>query len=356
MLSACCIGHWKHSIGRKSVLDLSKHDQEWDGRPINEKGMYSDIPLEVYHHDKRLFQGKSGRPVWSISSSGLRTILCQSPAHYWVTSPYNRHRAPHEPETEAQIIGRAIHHRILGQDFFDREYVVRPEYSPHGAKWHGSRSDCKNWEATVPKGRAILTPKQMETVLGVLDAVERHPQTRHPNKILRGWVERSLFWRDAETGVWLKSRPDAIPDDGSTEACDLKTTRSVLYPDLVRTIQEYGYHQQAALTRAAFRAVFDVDLTAFTFLFIEKQPPYCIALVELRREEIDRGEAQNRAALYLFTMCARSGQWPGPMDEDYRRIGLSDYYHEYADRRVREINADWAAEQNGRRVPSRRPL
>lgn len=320
-------------------------DRKWNWTRIRDEGMYHGIPLKVYHHEPRLF----GDGAWAISSTGLRTILRESPAHYWVTSPYNPHRIPLGKETEAQLIGRAIHDRLLGEKHFEQTFIVRPAVSPHGLKWDDRRGDCKNWKANVSKDLTVITPEQKKTIDEVVWAVDQHPQTRHPNKILRGLVERSLFWKDEETGIWLKARPDAIPEDDLTEACDLKTTRSVLYPDLVRTIQDYGYHQQAALTRTAIAVLFHVKLQAFTFLFVEKTPPYCTALVELKKEEIDRGQRQNEAALRLFKMCKDRNEWPGPMDEDYRRVGLSDYYHEYADKRVREITADWQGEQSGRR-------
>jgi hypothetical protein len=271
----------------------------------------------------------------------LRTLIGQSAAHYWIESPYNPRRIPHGPETEAQLIGRAIHEGLNGEEEFNRRFIVRPDHH-HGMKWDSKRGDCKNWLATVPGNRAVLTPQQKETIDGVLWQVANHPQIGKPNKILSGWVEHSLFWKDHETGIWLKARPDVIPTDGDFDAvCDLKTTRSVLYPDLVKTIQDYGYHQQAALTRTAFGALFGIKLRAFTFLFVEKTPPHCIALVELRPEELDRGEAQNRAALQLFKMCKDRSEWPGPIDEDYLRIGLSERYHEYADRRVKQITAEW---------------
>ena len=61
----------------------------WNGDPIRNPGIYSGLPLEDYHADICI------EP--SVSSSGLRTIYDQSPAHYWVSSPYNEHAITRDP-------------------------------------------------------------------------------------------------------------------------------------------------------------------------------------------------------------------------------------------------------------------
>ena len=57
----------------------------WDGKPITENGIYSHVPFETYHGDpirSALLFGDEP----SISSSGLRKIVTESPAHYWAGS------------------------------------------------------------------------------------------------------------------------------------------------------------------------------------------------------------------------------------------------------------------------------
>lgn len=84
---------------------------------IGEPGVY-DLSMAEYHGDC------CDSP--SVSSSGLRTIWSQSPAHYWYNSPYNPNRP--EPKERAHFsIGKAAHHLLyLGRKGFDEEFVVRP--------------------------------------------------------------------------------------------------------------------------------------------------------------------------------------------------------------------------------------
>jgi hypothetical protein len=137
-------------------------------------------------------------------------------------------------------------------------------------------------------------------------------------------IERSLFWKDKATGLWVKSRPDAIPAS-SRDFVDLKTTRSVRWIDLLRSYAEYGYHQQGALVRQAAREVLGIKDSTFSLVFVESAPPHCCRVVTLKDSDLDRGEKQNRLALDTIARCLSSGHWPGPGGdrEDAEHIELS---------------------------------
>ncbi len=89
------------------------------GVKITVPGCYAGVPINVYHGADLCF----GR---SISSSGLRKIIGESPAHYWCESPYNPNRVE-QKETDALALGRAAHHLLLGEDDFNTHYIVRPD-------------------------------------------------------------------------------------------------------------------------------------------------------------------------------------------------------------------------------------
>ncbi len=142
--------------------------------------------------------------------------------------------------------------------------------------------------------------------------------------ILDGAVERSLFWQDPETGVWCKSRPDAIPN-ASGDYADLKTCVSVSTDSLRRSLGDFGYHQQGALVGEASKHVLGVDLATFSLVWVEKDPPWCVRITTVTAEDLLRGQMQNAAALRLFAECVETGVWPGPggeqPDGEYLAIG-----------------------------------
>jgi PDDEXK-like domain of unknown function (DUF3799) len=300
------------------------------GEPISKPGMYSGISLERYHTGS-ICDGPS------ISSSGLRKIFSESPAHYWCESPLNPDRI--EPKIKRHfILGRAVHHLMLGEPFFAKLFVVQPGEYPDSKTgelkpWNNNSTHAKLWHSKALVDRKlVLLPREIEQIKGMAVALGRHPLIKPPYQALNGLIERSLFWKDKATGVWLKSRPDAIPTDGA-DFVDLKTCDSVLWPDLVRSIGKFGYPQQGALVRQAAREVFGIAQASFTLVFVESNPPHCVRVVELKPHELDRGDRQNRASLDLFARCLKSGHWPGP---DYDKQDAE--YIEMSDRQQKAID------------------
>lgn len=266
-----------------------------EGAKITTAGVY-DLPMSVYHGDC------CDAP--SVSSSGLRTIWSQSPAHYFYTSPYNPF--PPEPEDRPHFsIGRAAHHLLyLGRKGFDDEFAVRP------SDWKDWRTAAsREWrDERIKAGLTIITDGELEKITGMARSLGAHPLVKAG--ILDGAVERSLIWKD-QSGIWLKSRPDNIPK-GSGLFADLKTTDSVADESLGRSLASFGYHMQAALVAMASEAVLGREMEEFAFVWVEKNPPHCVRITVLTGADIERGRMQLRRSIDQFAACVRSGDWPGP--------------------------------------------
>ena len=310
---------------------------KWDGKPITKPGLYSGVPMEAYHSQK-ICDGPS------VSSGGLRRIFNESPAHFYSSWDGNPARVE-PPDSAALILGRAVHHLMLGQPFFAQHFMIRPEEMPDPKTgemkpWHGNRGVCREWlEKAQRSRRAVLTGEMVENIKGMASSVGRHPLVRAG--MLNGKIECSLFWKDRETGVWLKGRPDAIPTD-SGDFGDLKSARSVHFVDLMRTVTERAFHQQAAHIRDGCMQVLKLRMSSFSFVFVESKPPYCCRVVQLENPDIDLGARQNRAAVIMFASCLKSRSWPGPggLEEDAVKVGIFDSYRDRAERRLGDIGAE----------------
>lgn len=303
---------------------------EWTGGPITKPGVYSNMPLDRYHT-------KSVCDSLSISSSGLRKIFHESPAHYWCTSPHNRLHAPEEPPRHF-VIGRAMHHLVMGEPYFAKIFRVAPpevrRVDNTLVAWSLRTNEAKAWvDARRREGIITIYPNEVEQIEGMANSLKEHPMVIAG--AFDGYVERSIFWKDKETGIWLKVRPDVIPTD-SGDCVDLKTTTSVQWNDLQRTIAECGYVQQFALMREGFAAL-KMPFASATLVFVEKNPPYCTRVVSLRPQELDRGMRENRAALRTFLRCMESGEWPGPggVRQDAEEIPLPDWATKQSDARLK---------------------
>lgn len=317
------------------VAGVTFHVEKFNGEPIAKAGLYSGVPSGVYH-GANLCAGPS------ISSTGLRTIFAKSPAHYWCTSPYNPSRIEQE-DNDAMALGRATHHLLLGEANFAKHYAIRPD-KIDGEDWHHARKSCKAWLKTMAdEGRAVLTKTQAEAIIGMRNGLREHPLIRDDG-ILNGLIEHTLVWQDAETGVWLKSRPDVIPlasDDG----VDLKTASDVSEPAIEHAIGAYGLNMQGALVRAAWREVFKRDLQGFSLVFVESKPPHCAEVVTLKPHDLETGERQNRAALALFVKCMNEGRWPGPggTQTDAKFIEIKPWHRTQIENRLSAIEMELAA-------------
>lgn len=317
---------------------MSFKEIPFDGKPIAAPGLYKNVPIDWYH-SARACAGVS------TSSSELRMLHAKSPKHAFAVSPLNPNRAEDDDRPHFTM-GRAVHHLMLGQPHFAREFVVQPaEIADENGvlkPWHGGRTICKAWLAEAAKaGKTVLAGKEVEHIKGMALSLGTNPFVRAG--ILTGLVERTIVYRDDETGMFVKVRPDAIPT-ASADFSDLKTTTSVQWIDMMRTISDYGYHMQAALIRTAAEKVLKIERRLFTFslVFIEKTPPYCCRVVQLKPDDLDMGEQENRLALNLFADCVRKKEWPGPGEgpeatDDVPYIDLTDWYRERAKARIKRL-------------------
>lgn len=302
------------------------------GERIKFPGIYVGVPIDTYHDP--FICGTEQAAEISLSSSPLRTIINESPAHYWCRSPLNPERIEKE-ETPALMLGRAAHHWLFGEDNFNKHFAVRPK------QWDSWRTtDSRQWRQDMQeKNLGVLDPKQFAAVIGMAKVLAKHPMVNpHGDMqgVLNGLIERSIFWKDARTGIWLKVRPDALPND-SADVVDLKTISDVQYRTCMTAIAEHGYHQQAALVDDAFRQVLKIKMNTFTLFFIESKPPFSTRVVTLKEADINLGRRMNTAALDLFVKCYSEKDWPGPAghQQDAAYMDLPDWYRERADDRLK---------------------
>lgn len=307
----------------------------WDGKRITKAGLYSGVPSSAYH-GADLCDGPS------LSSSGLKTIFHKSPRHYWYASPYNPKRA--EPDdSDALILGRAAHHALLGEAEFDKHYVVRPE-KLDGKAWNSNSGACKDWLANASDlGLTVLTPAQRDAIIGMRDGLREHPMVdpNGPVRLLDGLVEHTLVWKDEETGLWLKSRPDVIPlasDDGA----DLKTTADISDDGVERMVGTYGVNQQGALVAEAWSQVFKRPLQGFSLVLVESKPPHCARVKTLKPHDLELGRMQNRMALRLAAKCFQTGVWPGPggTQTDAEFVEIKSWQRGRIEARIDEIDRE----------------
>lgn len=299
------------------------------GGKITVPGIYSRVPMSRYH-SADICDGPS------ISSSGLRKIIKESPKHFWAVSPLNprSHGGGDDDKKRHLVLGRAVHHLTLGEPAFAKLFVERPD-EIGGKKPLVTNAGWKKWYAEQREaGRTYLTSDEIERVRGMMLALGREPLIRQG--ILSGAIERSLFWQDKESGIWIKIRPDCMPE-GSDDVVDLKITKSTDWIDCQNAIgigrSGYGYIQQGALIAEGWRKIFGREINSFTLVFLEHQYPHDIRIMEIEKEDLARGHELNRLALARLWRSLKNQEWPGRagVQHDAQSLGLSDRERERID-------------------------
>jgi len=222
-----------------------------------------------------------------VSKSTLWTLYTKSPAHALIEK---------EPSPAMQL-GSAVHCAVLEPDTFDERFVRGPD-DRRGVRWK---------EALDEHGAKLLTSGDYDDALRIRDALQRDPLVR---RLTTGdvWREVSGFWRDPETGLVVRCRPDAYRPSLRLMA-DVKTTTDARATTWRKRVAEFGYHAQEALYTDGWRAC-GMEVDAFVFIAVETSAPYAHCVFDLAPAAVDEGRAAMREALQTFAQCKAANRWP----------------------------------------------
>lgn len=292
-----------------------KRERAWDGKTITINGVYSGISLDDYHGRRDLLDGPS------ISKSALKHLIPAmggSPKAFWGRWQFNPDHVEQDT-SKALDFGKAAHCLLLGDEVFEERFALRPKKAPDGREWHHANASCIKWVADQ-KGKTIITLDQYERIRRIHDDAKDYPIIKAG--LLNGRIERSMLWKDPETGIWLRARPDALPNADGVYA-DLKTAGKFDEDFLERQIFDAGYYLQAAITRMVCRGL-GMPFETFVLLYVLNDDVPDTAHVEIDQLDIDRGERVVRWCLKTIRHCLDTGEWPGarPFNDGERRIQM----------------------------------
>ncbi len=263
---------------------------------ISEPGIY-DIPMDDYHGDFCVGP--------SVSSSVIRKILSKSPAHAWATSPFNPKRVE-EKTSDAFSFGKAIADWLAYGGLSDDKYLILPK------DFNGRTSEGKAIIADAAKNKVVVIKQShMDDIKKMQAALEAHPYATAAFK--GGNPERSLIWKDEETGLWMKARPDYLPH-ALKIIPDYKTAASGHPEDFCRDVGKYGYHIQAAMALEGIEVLTGKTPKSFIFVVQEKSPPYVVQVYDLDADDLEIGRAMLLRGKRIFAECLEKDHWPGYSD------------------------------------------
>ncbi len=242
-------------------------------------GLVSGIPSESYHS-------------WpGVSKTGLDR-LAKSPAHYraYLEEP--------RQETPALRFGRIFHRFILEPD------ACRLAVAPHVDR--RTKAGKEEYEAFLLESSCcdVVSQDESDQLNRMRDAVYAH---RSASALLSGGrAENSRWWYDEQSGELCKCRPDYYREDGFV--ADLKSTEDASPAEFARSCAKFRYHVQAAFYLDGLKG------KHFTFIAVEKSPPYAVGVYVLGAEEIEMGRYMYKRDLMRLAECKISHSWPAYSD------------------------------------------
>lgn len=178
----------------------------------------------------------------SIDQSQLKQFL-KNPADW----AYHRLNDDHKP-TDAMKFGTAFHAYLLGTS----DVVSLSEGESFRSK------DNQKWRADqLEAGNIIVSYNDMQLLKRMKEGIEQTSlMPEYPDYmeiIEQGTKEQCIEWKDRQTGLMLKAKPDLIPA-GTDYLVDLKTAQKADAESFAKEVINYGYHIQTVFYRAAVAA------------------------------------------------------------------------------------------------------
>lgn len=178
----------------------------------------------------------------SIDQSQLKQFL-KNPADW----AYHRLNDDHKP-TDAMKFGTAFHAYLLGTS----DVVSLPEGESFRSK---DNQKCRADQ--LEAGNIIVSYNDMQLLKRMKEGIEQTSlMPEYPDYmeiIEQGTKEQCIEWKDRQTGLMLKAKPDLIPA-GTDYLVDLKTAQKADAESFAKEVINYGYHIQTVFYRAAVAA------------------------------------------------------------------------------------------------------
>lgn len=226
----------------------------------------------------------------------------------YVSAMFGRYLMENPPaEKKAWFIGKAQHVKVLEPAKFKREYV---------STTLDRRSKEYKKFLEMNDGRKVLTEKEWGLIDGMSGSLHSHGLIAELLKA-KGLVERTIIWRDRESGLLCKGQPDKIIADRCF--VDLKTCASLARFE--SDFAKFGYDIQLGFYGNGLVEL-GFGMLPAKVIAVEKEPPHDRALFNVPEEILTHGMDKAREAMIRYQHGVRTGEWPGLHEDEEVELRL----------------------------------
>lgn len=271
----------------KTEATLFTRDQAW-----TRMGIISDMPEAEYHQAP------------AMSYGGLK-LMNTTPLDYFLDRSEPWEDSEGSP---ALRLGKFAHLLILEPERFANE-IVLVDVDRRTKAGREILDDLKS------RGKRAISPDELESAEGMARSVASHEKA---GPLLQGGeAEPSIFWRDPQTGVLCKCRPDYLRlKDGVV--VDLKTVgprmgqskADLSEKALMSAIHNFKYHWQSGWYLDGVNTLLPTPTTMFAHIFVGTTKPYHVQVGVLNDASLEKARFDYRPILEHYAECLRADHWP----------------------------------------------
>jgi exodeoxyribonuclease VIII len=253
--------------------------------------------------------------IKALSNSSL-SVLKRSPTEFYKRFVTGEMKGQ---ETDAMLLGSAVHMLALEPERFDAEYVVldgpiNQSKKPPGPYGRDTKAFQKWLDAEMMQQcRKVLVREEFAESLAIAKAFQAHPtiaaiMASRAEKLFESEYGLQYETSDGQT-VDLKCKIDFVcPPERLI--IDMKTTSDPSPYAWSWSAEDFGYHRQAAIYSDAMQAKYGEP---FRFLFgvVRSKEPYEAAVYELDAESIQRGRVEYEALIEECIDRKAKNDWLG---------------------------------------------
>lgn len=228
-------------------------------------------------------------------------------------------RIPLDKDTPAKQMGSAIHTAVLEPEKFDSVIVEIPA-DVLNADGHKKGNDWKVWSWNN-RGRIQLTKAEIDEIRWMVDGVWGNPAARDLLKACTAF--ESTVMVDGEDP--RKCRFDAVAEIDSFYA-DLKSHCFEDELEFWRSVQQFGYHRQAALYSDIFHNAYG-SKPKCKLILVSKECPDDVVVRTMPAAAVEVGHIENREAFAGLRKCRASGVWLREGAHEERELFLPEFFY-----------------------------
>lgn len=214
-------------------------------------------------------------------------------------------KAENDIDTPSLLRGRAAHALILeGDAAFEKEFTVAPTCDRR------TKEGKKIWAMHMADnlGKTVIKEEEYVRIMGMNMAVRSHPTA--VELLENGISEQTVIWKDEETGLMCRCRPDRVPSGNYPLLVDLKGTKDATNYGFDKAIATYRYFRQAAMYTEGISKITGDNYEAFALIAVEWDFPHMTDVVMIDPDYLAEGRRQFHELLRLEKQCRENNYWP----------------------------------------------